>query len=103
MATHRQLKALDEAIARFDYARLAEDIRLGRVQYPTAGCNGCRFANPEDWDRICTLSDISLDDWRIGIMGGNCSRRKPLVLEEQDTPAPQTAATESERPELVLA
>jgi len=80
MATQEQLKTMHQIIENIDYERLAkeiqEDIWAGRIQLPTSGCNACRFSDAYNWD-ICTLPDISVKDFQIGIMGENCSRFEP--------------------------
>lgn len=51
--------------------------RLRAVQaQPTGGCNVCRFADPLS-DRLCTLPDISAEDFDLGVSGINCSRFAP--------------------------
>jgi hypothetical protein len=40
------------------------------------GCNVCRFADPFS-DRLCTLPDISAEDFDLGVSGHNCSRFAP--------------------------
>ena len=42
----------------------------------TFGQDACRFSDAFSWD-ICTLPDISVKDFQIGIMGENCSRFEP--------------------------
>jgi hypothetical protein len=43
---------------------------------PVGGCNACRFADPFS-DRLCTIPDISADDFDLGVSGINCSRFQP--------------------------
>ena len=51
--------------------------RLRAVQaQPTGGCNACRFADPLS-DRLCTILDISTEDFDLGVSGINCSRFAP--------------------------
>ena len=51
--------------------------RLRAVQaQPTGGCNACRFADPLH-DRLCTIPDISAEDFDLGVSGINCSRFAP--------------------------
>lgn len=51
--------------------------RLRAVQaQPTGGCNACRFADPLS-DRLCTIPDISAEDFDLGVSGINCSRFAP--------------------------
>ena len=82
MATKKQLEAMDRVIQNFDAKELWNDILSGRFELPTSGCNACRFSDAFSWD-ICTLPNISVEDFQIGIMGENCSRFEPnkhLVL-----------------------
>ena len=52
-------------------------VRLHAVQaQPTGGCNTCRFADPLS-DRLCTIPDISAEDFDLGVSGINCSRFAP--------------------------
>ena len=52
-------------------------VRLRTVQaQPTGGCNACRFADPLS-DRLCTIPDISAEDFDLGVSGINCSRFAP--------------------------
>jgi hypothetical protein len=52
-------------------------VRLHAVQaQPTGGCNACRFADPLS-DRLCTIPDISAEDFDLGVSGINCSRFAP--------------------------
>ena len=51
--------------------------RLRAVQaQPTAGCKACQFADPLS-DRLCTIPDISAEDFDLGVSGINCSRFAP--------------------------
>ena len=51
--------------------------RLRAVQaQPTGGCNACQFADPLS-DRLCTIPDISAEDFDLGVSGINCSRFAP--------------------------
>ena len=51
--------------------------RLRAVQaQPTGGCNACRFADPLS-DRLCTIPDISAEDFDLDVSGINCSRFAP--------------------------
>jgi len=43
---------------------------------PVGGCNACRFADPFS-DRLCTIPDISAEDFDLGVSGINCSRFEP--------------------------
>ena len=55
----------------------ALSVRLRAVQaQPTGGCNACRFADPLS-DRLCTIPDISAEDFDLGVSGINCSRFAP--------------------------
>ena len=86
MATRKQLEAMDRVIQNFDAKELWNDILSGRLDLPTSGCDACRFSDAFSWD-ICTLPDISVKDFQIGIMGENCSRFEPnehlLLLRKQ--------------------
>jgi hypothetical protein len=54
---------------------LSARLRAVPVQ-PTGGCNACRFADPLS-DRLCTIPDISTEDFDLGVSGINCSRFAP--------------------------
>ena len=51
--------------------------RLRAVQaQPTGGCNACQFADPLS-DRLCTIPDISAEDFDLCVSGINYSRCAP--------------------------
>ena len=53
------------------------DMRLRTLSaQPAEGCNACRFADPFS-DRLCTVPDISAEDFDLGVSGANCSRFEP--------------------------
>ena len=55
--------------------------RLHTLQaQPKGGCNACRFADPLS-DRLCTIPDISAEDFDLGVSGINCSRFQPHEAE----------------------
>ena len=43
---------------------------------PRGGCDACRFADPFS-DRLCTIPDISAEDFDLGVSGFNCSQYQP--------------------------
>jgi hypothetical protein len=61
--------------------RLSADELEARVAalraHPTGGCNACRFADPSS-DRLCTILDISAEDFDLGVAGFDCSRFQPF-------------------------
>jgi hypothetical protein len=80
MATTKSLIAIEEVLD-----RLSPDQWRARAQawlaQPTGGCNACRFADPLS-DRLCTVPDISAEDFDLGVSGINCSRFQPREAEE---------------------
>jgi len=93
---------MHQIIGNIDYERLAkeiqEDIWSGRIQLPVSGCDACRFSDAYSWD-ICTLPDISVEDFQIGIMGENCSRFEPnehLILLRKRIAEKNTAVAASD-------
>ena len=76
MDTPRPVMTFDDLVehwrteGRFDMTRCSP-------QAPSiGGCNGCSFADPFS-DRLCTLPDISAEDFDLGVSGINCSRFVP--------------------------
>jgi hypothetical protein len=57
---------------------LDDRLRTLRAQ-PTGGCNACHFADPLS-DRLCTIRDISAEDFDLGVSGINCSRFEPYEI-----------------------
>src|SRR5437867_4198972 len=43
---------------------------------PRGGCDACRFEDPFS-ERLCTVPDISPEDFDLGVHGINCSRFQP--------------------------
>jgi len=68
----------------FVAGELATRMRAIQAQ-PTGGCNACRLADPLS-DRLCTLPDISTEDFDLGVSGLPCSRFVPYT-------APSTHST----------
>ena len=62
---------------------LAKRVRTVQAQ-PTGGCNACRFAEPLS-DRLCTLPDISVEDFDLGVSGLPCSRFVPYEAPSTDS------------------
>ena len=76
MDTTRSVLRVPDPVERW---LVASDLsaRLRAVQaQPTGGCNACRFADPLS-DRLCTILDISPEDFDLGVSGINCSRFAP--------------------------
>ena len=76
MDTTRSVLTVPDPVERW---LVASDLsaRLRAVQaQPTGGCNACRFADPLS-DRLCTIPDISAEDFDLGVSGINCSRFAP--------------------------
>ena len=76
MDTTRSVLTVPDPVERW---LVASDLsaRLRAVQaQPTGGCNACRFADPLS-DRLCTILDISTEDFDLGVSGINCSRFAP--------------------------
>ncbi len=68
--------AADDLIHRWQVdGSLDRRLRALSVQ-PIGGCNACRFADPFS-DRLCTVPDISAEDFDLGVSGTNCSRFEP--------------------------
>jgi len=62
---------------------LAKRVRAVQAQ-PAGGCNACRFADPLS-DRLCTLPDISVEDFDLGVSGLPCSRFVPYEAPSTDS------------------
>ena len=77
MATNKQLISVEEVLSR----RTPEEWRASARAYlaaaePRGGCDACRFEEPFS-DRLCTIPDISPEDFNLGVSGINCSRFQP--------------------------
>lgn len=77
MDTTKSVTAVDDLVQRWlADGDLSTRLDVLRVQ-PVGGCNACRFADPFS-DRLCTILDISAEDFDLGVSGINCSRFQPL-------------------------
>jgi hypothetical protein len=77
MATDKQLIPVEDLLK----GRTDEELRAWARAYlaaaePIGGCDACRFEDPFS-DRLCTIPDISLEDFDLGVSGINCSRFQP--------------------------
>ena len=70
MAATRLLISVEEIFDRFSPDELAARIRALRSQ-PIGGCDACRFADTFS-DRLCTIPDISAEDFDLGVSGMDC-------------------------------
>lgn len=76
MDTTKPVRAVDDLVQRWRAdGNLSARLRALRAQ-PLGGCNACRFADPFS-DRLCTIPDISTEDFDLGVSGINCSRFQP--------------------------
>jgi hypothetical protein len=78
MATNKPLISVEELLK----SRTPEEWRARARAYfaePVGGCDACQFEEPFS-DRLCTLPDISKDDFALGVSGINCSRFQPRKL-----------------------
>jgi hypothetical protein len=75
MATIRGLISASELLAQWSPDELAAHVN-DLSSAPSGGCDACRFADPLS-DRLCTVPDISAEDFDLGVSGINCSRFQP--------------------------
>jgi hypothetical protein len=64
MATTKPLISVEQLVDRVlsdDFKQRLEALRA----VPTGGCNVCRFADPLS-DELCTIEDISAEDFDMG-------------------------------------
>jgi hypothetical protein len=76
MAT-RRLISVDDLLDQLSSRELQErlDALLAEA---SGGCNACLFADPFS-DRLCTVPDISPEDFDLGVSGIDCSRFQSRV------------------------
>jgi hypothetical protein len=53
------------------------------LSQPRGGCDACRFEDPFS-ERLCTVPDISPEDFDLGVHGINCSRFQPRAESSGD-------------------
>ena len=76
MDTTKSVKVVPDLVGRWlAESDLATRCRTWQKQ-AAGGCNACRFADPLS-DRLCTIPDISAEDFDLGVSGLNCSRFMP--------------------------
>ena len=78
MATNKQLISVEELSSQ----RTPEEWRAWTRAYlesvgERAGCDVCRFENIFVDEPLCSLPDISKEDFNLGVSGVNCSRFQP--------------------------
>jgi len=86
MATNKPLISVEELLNR----RTPEEWKARARAYlavagPRGGCDVCRFADPFS-DRLCTIPDISPEDFDLGVSGINCSRFQPREWDDEQHP-----------------
>ena len=77
MVTNKQLIPVEDLLK----GRTDEELRARVKAYladaePRGGCDACRFEDPFS-DRLCTIPDISAEDFNLGVSGINCSCFQP--------------------------
>ncbi len=77
MATNKQLISVEELLNR----QTPEELKARTRAYladaePREGCDACRFEYPFS-DRLCTIPDISAEDFALGVSGINRSCFQP--------------------------
>lgn len=75
MATARPIVRVEDLLMQLTERELADRVRRLRAG-STGGCDACRFADPLD-DRLCTVPDISPEDFDLGVSGIDCARFQP--------------------------
>ena len=78
MATNKELISVEDLLSR----RTPEEWRASARAYlasvgERAGCDVCRFENIFVDEPLCSLPDISKEDFNLGVSGVNCSRFQP--------------------------
>ncbi len=77
MATNKQLIPVEDLLK----GRTDEELHAWVKAYlaeaePRSGCDACCFEDPFS-DRLCTIPNISAEDFNLGVSGINCSRFQP--------------------------
>ncbi|MBI1926654.1 hypothetical protein HYR99_20735 [Candidatus Poribacteria bacterium] len=77
MAANNQLIPVEDLLK----GRTDEELRAWVRAYlaaaePIGGCDACRFEDPFS-EELCTIPDISPEDFNLGVSGINCSRFQP--------------------------
>ena len=85
MEPTRTVMAVDDVVRRWVANRRLEACLRALGVQTLGGCNACRFADPLS-DRLCTILDISAEDFDLGVSGINCSRFEPY---ETNTSQPE--------------
>ena len=67
---------VDHWLAQSDFTTRLRAVQVHRQ----GGCNACRFADSLS-DQLCTIPDISPEDFDLGVSGINCSRFQPHEAE----------------------
>jgi hypothetical protein len=67
-----------------------------RHQEPVGGCDACLFEDPFS-DRLCTIPDISAEDFDLGVSGINCSRFQPRRRPKPTTKSERSRSRDSAR------
>jgi hypothetical protein len=82
MAT-KPLISIEELVNRYTAEEWRERIRA-HLAVPRGGCDACRFEDPFS-ERLCTIPDISAEDFDLGVHGINCSRFHPREEPSENT------------------
>ena len=75
MATAKPLISREGFLSHLSDEQLRARIRKV-LEVPRGGCDACRFEDPFS-ERLCTIPDISAEDFDLGVHGINCSRFQP--------------------------
>ena len=75
MAATEPLISVEDLVNRWTPEEWKKRIQAYLAQ-PRGGCDACRFEDPFS-DRLCTIPDISAEDFDLGVSGLNCSRFEP--------------------------
>ena len=84
MATTKPLISEDEFLGHFSDDQLRARIREV-LKVPRGGCDACRFEDPFS-ERLCTIPDISAEDFDLGVHGIDCSRFQPREQSSEQSP-----------------
>jgi len=94
MATTETLISPEELVNRYSAEEWRARIRA-YLAVPRGGCDACRFEDPFS-ERLCTVPDISPEDFDLGVHGINCSRFQP-----REAPSEHTGDADV-HPEMIL-